>query len=184
MTQGDWHHEGMARPLPPMELRAGPCILRAVTEEDWVLEHELSRDAEVVRWTSYPSEMTEAEARARVARQQERARQGVTQRYTIWDAGSRVGTCGLGSLDQPSPEAMYALLPAARGRGVASGALGALTGWAASHGRTAVTLVTVEGNAASAAVARHAGFSVVETFEGQHRDLASTLHRWRWPPLR
>jgi RimJ/RimL family protein N-acetyltransferase len=167
-----------------MELRADPFILRAVTDEDWVLEHQLSRDAEVVRWTSYPSELTQAEALGRVARQQERAQQGATQRYTIWDADSRVGTCGLGSLDQASPEAMYALLPAARGRGIAGRALGALTGWAGTHGRLAVTLVTVEGNAASAAVARRAGFSIVETFEDRHRDVATTLHRWRWRSLR
>jgi RimJ/RimL family protein N-acetyltransferase len=166
-----------------MELRAHPFILRAVTDEDWLLEHQLSRDAEVVRWTSYPSEMTETEARARITRQQERARRGVTQRYTIWDGDTRLGTCGLGSLDQASPEAMYAVLPAARGRGIARTALCALTGWAGTNGRPAVTLVTVEGNAASAAVARRAGFSIVETFEGQHRDTASTLHRWRWRPI-
>ncbi len=170
----------MSRPLPPMALRSGPIILRAVTDEDWCLEQELSQSAEVVRWTSYPAAMTEAEARARVARQQERARQGATQRYTIWDGDTRVGSCGLGSLDQPSPEAMYALLPSARGRGIAAIALHLLRDWAAEHGRPAVTVVTVEGNAASAAVARRAGFFIVETYQGQHRGAASTLHRWRW----
>lgn len=164
-----------------MELGCGPLILRAVTDEDWCVEQQLSQNAEVVRWTSYPAAMTETEARARVARQQERARQGATQRYTIWDGDTRVGTCGLGLLDQPSPEAMYALLPAARGRGVATGALHTLTDWAAEHGRPAVTVVTVEGNAASAAVALRAGFSIVETYQGQHRGATSTLHRWRWP---
>lgn len=163
-----------------MELCSGPIILRAVTDEDWCMEQQLSQNAEVVRWTSYPAAITEAEARTRVARQQERARQGVTQRYTIWDGDTRVGTCGLGFLDQPSPEAMYALLPTARGRGVATSALRLLTDWAAEYGRPAVTVVTVEGNAASAAVARRARFSIIETYEGQHRGAASTLHRWRW----
>ena len=167
-----------------MELRADPFILRAVTDEDWVLEHQLSRDAEVVRWTSYPSELTQAEALARVTRQQERAQQGATQRYTIWDADSRVGTCGLGSWDQASPEAMYALLPAARGRGIAGRGAGRADRLGGHARQAAVTLVTVEGNAASAAVALRAGFSIVETFEDRHRDVATTLHRWRWRPLR
>ena len=170
----------MPLPQPPHELRSGAFTLRAVTDADWCLEQRLSQSAEVVRWTSYPAAMTEAEARSRVARQQERARQGATQRYAIWDADARVGTCGLGSLDQPVPEAMYALLPAARGRGIATRSLQTLRDWAADHGRLAVTLVTVDGNAASAAVARRAGFSLVEVFEGQHRGAASTLHRWRW----
>ena len=171
----------MSRPLPPTALGSGPILLRAVTDEDWRLEQKLSHDAEVVRWTSYPAATTEAEARARVARQQERARQGITQRYTIWDGDTRVGTCGLGFLDQPSPEAMYALLPSARGRGIATIALHLMRDWAAEHGRPAVTVVTVDGNAASAAVARRAGFTIVETYEGRHRGAASTLHRWRWP---
>ena len=174
----------MSLALPPREIPCGLLTLRAVTDDDWRLEQELSRSAEVVRWTSYPAAMTDAEARARVARQQERARQGATQRYVIWEDDSRLGTCGLGLLDQPAPEAMYALLPAARGRGIATRALQALTGWSADHGRRAVTLVTVDGNAASEAVARRAGFSRVEVFEGKHRGATVTLHRWSWsdPP--
>lgn len=170
----------MSLPLPPSELACGPFTLRAVTDEDWLVEQQLSHDTAMVRWTSYPAAMTEAEARARVSRQQERARQGATQRYTIWDADARVGTCGLGLLNELSPEAMYALLPAARGRGIATRTLTTLRDWAADHGRPAVTLVTVDGNAASAAVALRAGFSLAETFEGPHRGVTSTLHRWRW----
>ena len=151
-----------------------------MTDDDWCLEQQLSQNDEVVRWTSYPAAMSEAEARARVARQQERARQGATQRYTIWDGDTRVGTCGLGFLDQPSPEAMYALLPTTRGRGVATSALRTMRDWAAAHGRAAVTVVTVEGNTASAAVARRVGFCVVETYQGEHRGAVATLHRWRW----
>lgn len=171
---------GMSHPRPPSELPCGPFTLRAVTDADWCLEQQLSQSPEVVRWTTYPAAMTEAEARARVARQQARARQGATQRYVIWDSGDRVGTCGLALLDQPSAEAMYALLPAARGRGIATRALQTLRDWAADNQRLAVTLVAVHGNAASAAVARRAGFSLFEVFEGQHRGAARTLHRWRW----
>ena len=155
-------------------------MLRAVTDDDWRLEQELSRSPEVVRWTSYPAAMTDAEARARVARQQDRARQGATQRYVIWDGSTRLGTCGLGRLDEPAPEAMYALLPGARGRGVATASVRALCGWAAAHDRPAVTLVTVDGNAASEAVARRAGFSHLVAYEGEHHGATATLHRWRW----
>ncbi len=75
---------------------------------------------------------------------------------------------------------MYALLPAARGRGIATSVLLRLRDWAATHDRSTVTLVTVEGNAASAAVAHRAGFSLVEVYEGQHRGVTATLQRWRF----
>ncbi|KQV77578.1 hypothetical protein ASC64_01670 [Nocardioides sp. Root122] len=154
--------------------------LRAITDDDWRLEQQLSRCAEVVRWTSYPADLSEVEARSRVARQQERARQGATQRYAIWEDDVAHGTCGLGSLGQAVPEAMYALLPTARGRGIATACVKALLDWAAGHDRPAVTIVTVDGNAASAAVARRAGFDLWQTVEGDHRGRSATLHRWRW----
>lgn len=169
--------DGLA--LPPAELACGPYVLRAVTDEDWSLVQQLAADPDVVRWTSHPDGMSEQEARARVARQQDRARQGLTQRWTVWDGDVRLGSCGLGALDRAEPEAMYALLPAARGRGVATRCLATLCDWAAGAGRPAVTLVVVAGNAASEAVARRAGFVLDEVFTGEHRGADATLHRWR-----
>jgi RimJ/RimL family protein N-acetyltransferase len=52
--------------------------------------------------------------------------------------------------------------------------------WVAASGRPGVTVVTVDGNTASAAVAERAGFTLVETVEDEHRGSPATLHRWRW----
>ena len=121
--------------LPPPELPADVFVLRAIESTDWRVEQQLSRDPDVVRWTLYPQEMTESQARARVARSRRRAAEGVVQRYVIWDGTVALGTCGLGRLDEPTPDAFYALLPFARGRGAATHTLRGLFGWVATSGR-------------------------------------------------
>jgi RimJ/RimL family protein N-acetyltransferase len=165
-------------PMPPAELFADVFVLRAIEDADWRVERDLSRDPDVVRWTLYPEAMTEAEARARVRRSQRRAGEGVVQRYVIWDGDIAVGTCGLGRLDQPTPDAFYALLPFARGRGAATQSLRGLFRWVGSSGRPGLELTTVTGNAASEAVARRAGFHVHHTYQGEHRGGTTALHTW------
>lgn len=165
-------------PMPPAVLFGDVFVLRAIEDADWRVEQELSRDPDVVRWTLYPQEMTEAQARARVRRSQRRASEGVVQRYVVWDGDVRLGTCGLGRLDQPTPDAFYALLPVARGRGAATTALQSLVQWVESSGRPALELTTVIGNAASEAVARRAGFHLHHTQRGEHRGETTVLHTW------
>lgn len=60
---------------------------------------------------------------------------------------------GIAALDAEVPEVVYALLPAARGRGVATEAATCLSDWLLDHGRPVVALITVEGNVASERVA-------------------------------
>ena len=165
-------------PMPPAELIAGVFVLRAIGDADWRVEQALSRDPDVVRWTLYPQAMTEAQARARVRRSQSRAGEGVVQRYVIWDGAVPLGTCGLGRLDQPTPDAFYALLPSARGRGAATHALRGLFRWVESSDRPGLELTTVIGNAASEAVARRAGFHVHHTQRGEHRGETTVLRTW------
>jgi RimJ/RimL family protein N-acetyltransferase len=165
-------------PLPPPELPADVFVLRAIEDADWRVEQQLSRDREVVRWTRYPEAMTEAQARARVTRAQRRAAEGGVQRYVIWDGTLALGTCGLGRLDQTTPDAFYALLPFARGRGAATRALRGLFHWVAMSGRPGLELTTVTGNTASEAVARRAGFHVHHQHQGEHRGELTNLRTW------
>jgi RimJ/RimL family protein N-acetyltransferase len=165
-------------PMPPAELFADVFVLRAIVDADWRVEQELSRDPEVVAWTLYPEAMTEAEARARVRRSQRHTGEGMLQRYVIWDGAVPLGTCGLGRLDQPTPDAFYALLPSARGRGAATHALRGLFRWIESSGRPGLELTTVTGNAASEAVARRAGFQLHQTQRGEHRGETTVLRTW------
>ena len=168
----------MSLPLPPPELFADVFVLRAIEDADWRVEQDLSRDPDVVRWTLYPEAMTEAQARARVTRSQRRAAEGMVQRYVIWDGAVALGTCGLGRLDQPTPDAFYALLPFARGRGAATHALQGLFHWVALSGRPGLEVTTVTGNVASEGVARRAGFHVHHTQPGEHRGETTVLHTW------
>jgi len=166
-----------ARPVPPAEL-TGAVVLHLLTDADWPLEHALSWDDDVVRWTHYPVRLDEAGARARIARAAERARAGLTYRYAIRDAdGVPLGTWGIARLDTDAPEVFYAVLPAARRRGAATAAARLLSDWVLGRFPTA-TLLTIVGNVASEAVARRAGFTVAEHVEDDHRGRRVTFRRW------
>nr|WP_255414176.1 GNAT family N-acetyltransferase [Cellulomonas sp. PhB150] len=112
----------------------------------------------------------QADARHRVARSIDRARDGLSTRYVIRTGGAPVGTIGLAHLDGTSPDVFYALLPAGRGAGIATRSVVALADWALSHGAESVRVRTMVGNGASEAVARRAGFTfteeLVDEFDG------------------
>ncbi len=157
----------------------GGVTLRALTSDDWTLEQELSSDPEVVRWTFYPADLTEEHARERIARGVEAAVKRRAQRYAVLDAdGEPLGTCGLGALGTEAAEIFYALLPRSRGRGAATEATRLLSDWVLSSGYRYAVVVTVEGNEASEAVARRAGFTAADDHEGEHRGRPVTLRRW------
>lgn len=144
--------------FPPDELRAVPFRLRGMTREDWPIEQALSRVPDVVRWTRYPPDLTDAEAQERAAQRQAAALEGRSRRYVITEAGRPLGTAGLAIRPNGETEVFYALLPQARGRGAATLAATALTEWALEHGKDRVVLITIPGNHASEAVAGRAGF--------------------------
>lgn len=131
--------------------------LRAVEEDDWRLDQELSRVPDVTRWTYYPPDVSEEEARRRVARSFEIRADGRGGRYVVVADGVPVGTIGVGSRVS-GPFLYYALLPSARGRGLATAAVTALSGWLLAHGEPFVGASTMVGNEASERVLTRAGF--------------------------
>ena len=138
-------------------LDAPGARLRLLEPDDWRLEYDLARVPDVPRWTMYPADLDEYGARLRVTRMNEAARAGKGIRYAVEQDGKALGTAGFGR----SPdgfEVFYALKPEGRGRGLATASVRSLVAWLAAQGERAVHLSTLDGNAASEAVARRAGF--------------------------
>jgi RimJ/RimL family protein N-acetyltransferase len=147
---------------PPERFTSGDVVLRAMTVEDWTLEQALSRDLDVIRWTTHPPHLTEAAARQRMAEVADRARRLIGQRYAVCSPdGEALGTAALTVGRSPEPSVGYALLPAGRGRGMAATAVRLMSDWVLSIGHPCVTLGMLSDNAASAAVAARAGFREV-----------------------
>ena len=158
---------------------APPGRLRPLEPDDWRLEVALSRTPDVPRWTYYPPDLPDDAARLRVARSLERARDGLAYRYVVvGEEGEPLGSVGT-TIPGGVPEVFYALLPAGRGQGLATRAVVALADWALTTGHAEVHLFTLEGNAASEAVARRAGFVAHETTTTTARGGAlETMTRW------
>jgi RimJ/RimL family protein N-acetyltransferase len=131
--------------------------LRALEPADWRLDHALSRVPDVPRWTYYPADVSEREARSRVARSIELRADGRGGRFVVEVDARPVGTIGI-ALRVDGPYLYYAFLPRGRGRGVATAAVSALTGWAFAHCATEVHAMTMVGNDASERVLERAGF--------------------------
>jgi RimJ/RimL family protein N-acetyltransferase len=169
----------LPRPQMPSRLTVGPFTLQAMAESDWPLVVEMSRDADVVRWTFYPDNADEAGARDWLRQALASAADGTAARFVIGDeCAAALGTCGIGGLDEETPEVFYALLPRGRGRGAATLATHALASWALSAGYGSVGLETEVGNVASEDVARRCGFEPVRVFPGEHRGRPAELTRW------
>ena len=153
--------------------------MRALSARDWAIEQAMSLDPEVVKWTYYPSEMTEADSRRRIDRSLERSKQGLVRRYVISGGGDEpVGTCGIGELQSDCPRVSYAVLPHARRRGFATRVTLLLAEWALAVGYPTVSLETIEGNVASEGVAIRAGFAPVERYLADHRGRKAWLTLW------
>ncbi|MGY4642563.1 GNAT family N-acetyltransferase [Cellulomonas sp. URHB0016] len=148
--------------------------LRPVEEDDWRLDQELSRVPDVTRWTYYPPDVSEEEARRRVARNLEIRAEGRGARYIVMADGVPVGTIGVGSRVS-GPFLFYALLPVGRGRGLATAAVSALTAWLLAHGESLVRASTMVGNSASERVLTRAGF---EPGELDVEPDGVTVRRW------
>ncbi|WP_299955649.1 GNAT family N-acetyltransferase [uncultured Modestobacter sp.] len=167
----------------PAELTGDRTALRLITPDDWPVEVALSALPDVLRWTRYPPGLDESTARARIETRVRGAAAGSGGRYVVRDsAGSTVGTAGIAMNGQHDPEVFYALLPAGRGRGLATAATRRLTEWALDVGHDRVVLKTILGNTASEAVARRAGYAPVATETATIRDAAVRLRRWERRP--
>ena len=164
---------------PPATLSSDVVVLRAMTAEDWTLEQALSRDPEVIRWTTYPPHLTEEAARARMAEAAERARTWTGQRYAVCAPdGEVLGTAALTVERSPEPAVGYALLPAGRGRGMAVAAVRLMTDWLLSVGHPCVRLGMLPDNQASARVAGRAGFADLGVESSPRAD--GTVAEVRW----
>ena len=169
--------------MPPDVLESEDCSLRSLAMEDWALEQAMSRDPDVVRWTYYPVDMTEQEARHRIQVSLERARRGLVRRYAIFDGqDDPVGTCAIGALDDDCPRISYAVLRQGRNRGIATNAARLLAEWALASGYAIVSLETIEGNEASERVASKVGFVPAERYQADHRGETAWLTRWTLTP--
>ncbi|NOJ58851.1 GNAT family protein [Arthrobacter sp. 260] len=169
----------MAFPIPfPEEIGGEYLQLRCLTEEDWQLEFDLSRVADVPQWTFYPPNLEELGARSRIVRTQERHRSRLAARYAIVIDGSAMGTVGMGWRDGGEPEIFYVLKPDARGRGMATQSVRLLATWLFDNGFPAVALETVAGNTASEKVAERAGFLQVDSYWGSQGGTSVQVNRW------
>jgi RimJ/RimL family protein N-acetyltransferase len=159
-----------------IELGEHPGIaLRTLELDDWIVEYDLSRVPDVPRWTMYPADLDEERARLRADLNLQLAATGMGIRYVIDERGTALGTAGIGR-GRHGFEVFYALKPEARGRGLVTGAVGALVAWLNANGERDVWLSTLDGNAASENVARRAGFERVDA--GTHVD-GRPLTNWR-----
>ena len=131
--------------------------LRLLTAADWPLEQALSRDPLVVAGTSAAPDLTEEEARARVDRLLARRAAGTGDRWVVVANGLDVGVVGV-RLEDEGWELGWALLPAGRGRGLASGAVRQVAETLLAGGAERVRALVLPGNAASRRVATRAGF--------------------------
>nr|WP_246406145.1 GNAT family N-acetyltransferase [Modestobacter versicolor] len=150
-----------------------------MTAEDWTLEQALSRDPEVIRWTTHPPHLTEDAARLRMAEVAERARTWTGQRYAVCSPdGEVLGMAALTVERSPEPAVGYALLPAGRGRGMAVAAVRLMTGWLLDAGHPCVRLGMLPDNEASARVAARAGFTDLGVETSPRAD--GTIAEVRW----
>ena len=167
----------------PAELADDRASLRLITVDDWPVEVALSSLPDVVRWTRYPPGLDENAARARIEARTRGAAAGVGGRYVLRDpTGNVVGTAGIAMNKQHAPEVFYALLPAGRGRGLATAATVQLTEWALGIGHDVVVLKTMLGNTVSEAVACRSGFAAVTVETVAEGDTTVRLRRWERLP--
>lgn len=138
-------------PDPPAGLRWWDPVDVAVLEAAW-------RDPTITRWNPVPET---ADASRWIATEPARRAAGQAYDFVVVDAhGDAIGEVGLRNITaQPArAELGFWVAAAARGRGVAVGAIDAICEWAVSIGLEQMWARTDETNEASRATLRRAGF--------------------------
>lgn len=153
----------------PPTLTTAELRLRLPADGDVEAVTRACQDPEIVRWTRVPSPYTAEHARWWVRQAQDAFSDGEGLHLVVVDADERLlGSVGL-QVDprDHSGELGYWLVPAARGRGVATQAARALLREGlARYGLGYIQLWAAAANPPSNAVARRLGF----TLEGRCRD--------------
>jgi ribosomal-protein-alanine N-acetyltransferase len=122
-------------PWPTVPPASGPVLLRAFEATDLPMALDLSTDPHAPLIGTMPAHATGDEAAAWIVRQQQRWAEGAGFSFAVAEAatGRAVGTVGLWlrQLAEGRATAGYFVTPGARGRGIAAGALTAVTtfGW-------------------------------------------------------
>ncbi|MGI8461189.1 MAG: GNAT family N-acetyltransferase, partial [Solirubrobacterales bacterium] len=155
--------ETIPRPDPP--LADQQVVLEWFGDADVPALVEICNDPQIARFTFIPSPYELRHALDYVENQERRRRTGEALDLAIRaeDGGALLGSTGLRvfDFDRGSCEIGYWTAPDARGRGVASRAVGLFAAWALdSLPIERVELLTDEENSASRRVAEKAGFSL------------------------
>jgi RimJ/RimL family protein N-acetyltransferase len=122
----------------------------------------LAGDPQVRRYTRFPDPPKRTFPRAWLARYEEGRRDGTREAFAIEDGeGAFLGVALAVTIDREAGEAElgYAVTPAARGRGIATAAVEALTRWAFDEQELErLTLLIEVANVASVRVAERCGY--------------------------
>ncbi len=139
---------------------AGGVTLRPQQLGDAADVARLSTDPDLHRFTMITRELSADDARTRAWSSMLAQRDGTAVRFVIRESdGEMLGECGAVLLANRTAELHYWLVPAARGRGLATACLRAVTVWLVDNfevGR--LQLKTHPDNTASMAVAERVGF--------------------------
>ncbi|MFI6508906.1 GNAT family N-acetyltransferase [Streptosporangium sp. NPDC050855] len=169
--------------LPEEVIPAGPVTLRPHTDADAESIVRACADPEIVRFIPLvPSPYTHDDALRYLEAARAAWKAGGAE-FAIADpeTGEWLGNIGLKPpLPRDTAEIGYLVAPWARGRGVATAATSALTGWGLAHGLERVELLADVENLPSQCVAMAAGFrregvrrGAEERRDGTRRDLVS-----------
>jgi RimJ/RimL family protein N-acetyltransferase len=159
---------------PPIHYRRlmGGILLEPFGESHLEAAEELVADPDVQRFTRIPVPLPADFTRSWLRSYAEGRKEGTREGFAIVDAdyGTFLGLAVVPRIDRTSltAELGYVVAPAARGRGIATQALGRLTAWAFSDlGALRLELLISVENGASKQVAARCGY----VFEGVLRSL-------------
>jgi RimJ/RimL family protein N-acetyltransferase len=149
-------------------LRAGDLVLRPWSMADLPALSAAAADPYIPQITTVPASGSEPESRAFVTRQWDRARTGMGYSFAICEPADAVGQIGMWPREGVASVG-YWLVPAARGRGLATRALRLLVEWASANGHPSLELFAEPWNEASLATARRCGFVEAGTVRAHHQ---------------
>ena len=153
-------------PWPDPPLRSGEVVLRPWRLDDAPALAAAWADEEIRRWTGVPRRRDEAAAERWIGADPRRRSAWLSLDLVVERGGAVAGEVGLSAFAEArtTAEIGWWTGPDHRGLGVATAAVRLVAGWAgAGLGLATVTARCAEANAASIAVARHAGLQTVST---------------------